>query len=170
MNYRPFLLLFGIALLWSCGNEYVVDDYFDLEELPGYVAFDAPGNSAILDDVMVAEDAGTASLTIECPTGTLSDVAVEYEFGGDAEFGVDYNVAGASASGGSLTILSERGDVTDRFNSDLEIEILTDGAQDGAKTLTVTLVSASNAEGALAVGRGGTDFLKTATVVIEDID
>ncbi|MCB0551235.1 MAG: hypothetical protein KDD19_26935 [Phaeodactylibacter sp.] len=170
MNYKYFLFLFGIALLTACGNEYVVDDYFDLEELPGYVAFDAPGNSAVLDDIMVSESDGSTTVTIECPTGTLSDITVNYEFGGDAVFGTDFNVAGASASGGTITVGQKEWDVVNRSNADLEIELLTDGVQDGAKTLTITLISASNAEGPMAVGRGGTDYLKTATIVIEDID
>ena len=164
------MLLFCIALLSSCGNEYDINEYFDLEELPGYVAFDAPGNSAILDDVMVTEDEGTATVTIECPTGTLSDITVDYDFGGNAVFGTDFNVAGASASGGTITVRQKDFDVVNRSNADLEIELLTDGVADGTKTLTITLVSASNADGPLAVGRGGTDYLKTATVVIEDID
>ncbi|MCB0566550.1 MAG: hypothetical protein KDD01_19450 [Phaeodactylibacter sp.] len=170
MNYKYFLLLFCIALLSSCGNEYDINEYFDLEELPGYVAFDAPGNSAVLDDVMVTEDGGTATVTIECPTGTLSDITVDYDFGGDAVFGTDFTVAGASASGGTITVRQKDFDVVNRSNADLEIELLTDGVADGTKTLTITLVSASNAEGALAVGRGGTDYLSTATVIIEDID
>ncbi|MCB0597353.1 MAG: hypothetical protein H6557_05985 [Lewinellaceae bacterium] len=170
MNHKYIMLLFCIALLSSCGNEYDINEYFDLEELPGYVAFDAPGNSAILDDVMVTEDEGTATVTIECPTGTLSDITVDYDFGGNAVFGTDFNVAGASASGGTITVRQKDFDVVNRSNADLEIELLTDGVADGTKTLTITLVSASNADGPLAVGRGGTDYLKTATVVIEDID
>ena len=170
MNHKYIMLLFFIFLLSSCGNEYDINEYFDLEELPGYVAFDAPGNSAILDDVMVTEDEGTATVTIECPTGTLSDITVDYDFGGNAVFGTDFNVAGASASGGTITVRQKDFDVVNRSNADLEIELLTDGVADGTKTLTITLVSASNADGPLAVGRGGTDYLKTATVVIEDID
>ncbi|MCO6489692.1 MAG: hypothetical protein J5I98_14850 [Phaeodactylibacter sp.] len=170
MNYKYFMLLFVAALLTACGNDYEVSEYFDLEELPGYVAFDAPGNSAILDDIIVTEADGSATVTIECPTGTLSDITVDYEFGGDAVFGTDFNVAGATASGGTITVGQKTWDVVNRSNADLEIELLTDGTADGTKTLTVTLVSASNAEGPLAVGRGGTDFLKTATIVIEDVD
>ena len=170
MNYKYFILLFGVALLTACGNEYVVGDYFDLEELPGYVAFDAPGNSAILDDIMVTEADGSTTVTIECPTGTLSDITVDYDFGGDAVFGTDFTVAGATASGGAITVRQKDFDVVNRSNADLEIELLTDDVQDGTKTLTITLVSASNDEGALAVGRGGTDYLKTATIVIEDVD
>ena len=170
MNYKHIMLLFCIALLSSCGNEYDINENFDLEELPGYVAFDAPGNSVVLDDVMVTEDEGSTTLTIECPTGTLSDITVDYDFGGDAVFGTDFNVAGASASGGTITVKQKDFDVVNRSNADLEIELLTDGVADGTKTLTITLVSASNAEGSLAVGRGGTDYLSTATVIIEDID
>ncbi|MCB0584793.1 MAG: hypothetical protein KDD06_05625, partial [Phaeodactylibacter sp.] len=69
-----------------------------------------------------------------------------------------------------ITVRQKDFDVVNRSNADLEIELLTDDVQDGTKTLTITLVSASNDEGALAVGRGGTDYLKTATIVIEDVD
>lgn len=168
MKYSIFV--FCIAFAFSCGNEYDLNEFFDLEDLPGYVAFNAPGNSAILDDVLVKEDDTAASLTIENPTGTLSDITVEYDFGGDAVFGVDFNVAGASASGGTIVLKHQPTDVPNTNRVDLDIEILMDGLADGEKTLTITLMSASNAEGPLAVGRGGTDFLKTATVIIEDID
>ena len=61
-------------------------------------------------------------------------------------------------------------DFLDRDQVTLDIEILTDGVVDGTKTLTLTLTSASNAEGNLAVGRGGTDFLKSANLEITDVD
>ena len=170
MNYKYILLILCGALVFSCGNDYDLTDYFDLEELPGYVAFNAPGNSATLDDVMSTEDGGTVTFNIECPTGTLTDITVEYTFSGDAVWGTDFNVAGASASGGSITITARPGDATNRSNVDIDVAILTDGVQDGAKTLSITLISASNADGSLAIGRGGTDLLTTATVVIADID
>ncbi len=170
MNYKYFALFLCLVLVSSCGNDFVVGDYYDLEELPGYVAFDGAGTSVILDDEMTTEDGGTVSFKIECPTGTLSDITVNYSFGGDAVFGTDFTVAGATASGGSAVIEHDVNDNLNRDNVDLDIELLTDGVQDGLKTLTITLTSASNAEGELAVGRGGTDILTTATVIIEDID
>lgn len=170
MNNKYILLLLCAAFLYSCSTEFNTEENFDLELLPGYVAFNAAGNSVNLADVEVAEDGGVATVNIECPTGTLSDITVNYEFGGDAVFGTDFTVSGATATGGSIILNQDPTDVVFRSNVDLDIELLMDGVADGTKTLTITLTSASNAEGAVAVGRGGTDFLKTATVVIADID
>lgn len=166
-NFKYALFFFGLLALASCGNEYDIDDNFDLEELPGYVAFgDGSTNNAVLETVVVGEDAGTASFIIEAPAGTLSDVNITYEVTGSAIAGVDYNIANA----GSITLAVDENDFQNRDQVSLDIEILTDGVVDGTKTLTITLTSASNAEGSLAVGRGGTDFLKSANLEITDID
>ena len=56
----------------------------------------------------------------------------------------------------------------------LGVQALTDGVADGDKTLVITLVSAVNADGKeFSVGRGaegGTIYLRTATINIEDVD
>jgi hypothetical protein len=170
MKIKNIICLSVAAFLFSCGNDYDLDENFDLTDLPGYVAFDAPGLSASLPDVEVTEDAGTASLTIENPTGTLSDITIEYSFGGDAAFGVDFNVSGASASGGTIVLEPKESDFQNPDRVDLLVELLTDGVADGNKTLTITLESASNDDGVIAVGRGGTDILRSANIIISDID
>lgn len=170
MKYKYSIFVFCILFAFSCGNDFVLEDYYDLEQLPGYVAFNGDGTSVKLDDEMTTEDGGTVTFEIEVPTGTLSDVTVTYSFGGDAVFGTDFNVEGASASGGTAIIKHDVNDNLNRDHADLDIELLTDGVQDGQKTLTITLETASNAAGDLAVGRGGKDILKTATVIIDDID
>ncbi|MEL6675269.1 MAG: hypothetical protein AAFR61_23880 [Bacteroidota bacterium] len=168
LNIKLFaLLVIGGMLVASCGSDYLVEDYWDLEDLPGYVAFDADGNTVNLPTLETSEDAGSVSLNIECPTGTLSDITINYEVTGSAQSGVDYSIAGGS---NSIVMKPNTTDFQNPDNVDLVIEILTDSIPDGVKNLTVTLVSASNAEGTLAVGRGGTDFLKSATVSIADID
>lgn len=154
----------------SCGVDYDVADYFDLDELPGYVAFDTDGNNAFLDDFEVAEDDGSVELIVENPTGTSSDITVSYSLGGSAVFGVDYTIENATASGGTLTIPADGGPVTVTIRASIVVTLLTDGDQDGEKTIDVTLTEASNEEGSLAVGRGGTDLLKSAHVIIADID
>lgn len=165
------IILFATAILMtSCDPDYTVEEYFDLEQLPGYVAFDTGGNNATMSDVETSEDGGSVSLVVENPTGTQSDITVNYSLGGSATFGTDYTIAGASASGGSLTVKPNSGAVTVTNRETMTIELLTDGVADGEKSIVVTLVDASNAEGTVAVGRGGTDFLKTATVLIADID
>ena len=165
-----FILLALVIGLSSCDPDYSVDQYFDLEELPGYVAFDADGNNAVRDDVETAEDGGTASLVIENPTGTLTDISVSYSLSGSAVYGTDYTIDGATSSGGSLTIPADGGAVNQTIRASLVINLLTDSVADGEKIVTVTLTEASNAEGSLAVGRGGTEFLKSANVIIADID
>ncbi len=167
-----FNLLFVAILLIGCEEyDYLEDQGFDLEELPAYVAFNAPGNQVTLPDEEVSEADGSVALSVEVPTGSLSDVTVNYEFSGSAVFGTDFTVDGASAAGGTMTIELDPTNFNDFQNSDLEITLLTDDVEDGDKTLTVTLVSAQNVEGnTYAVGRGGTEFLRTANVIIADVD
>jgi hypothetical protein len=166
-NFKYALFFFGLLALSSCGSDYAVEDNFDLEELPGYVAFgDGNTNNAILETLVVAEDDAAASFIIEAPAGTLSDVNITYEITGTAVADVDYKIVNA----GSITLAVDENDFLNRDQVTLDIEILTDGVVDGVKTLTLTLTSASNAEGSLAVGRGGTDFLKSANLEITDVD
>ena len=169
-TYKLTLIIFLGLFISSCGDEYDIDEYFDLEELPGYVAFDAPGNTVTIDPFAVTEDGGFVGVVIECPTGTRSDINVSYTLSGDAVFGVDFTISGAQASGGNITIAPNPSDIQESDRASLSIELLTDDVVDGEKTIMITLASASNAEGDLAVGRGGTDLLKTAVVVIADID
>ena len=168
--YYLVILFVSAAFLTACDPDYEVSQYFDLEELPGYVAFDADGNNATLDDFAADEDDGVVEIIVENPTGTLSDITVNYALSGSAVFGTDYNIEGASAAGGSLTIRPNSGAVNETNRTTLVVELLTDGVADGEKTITLTLSDASNSEGTVAVGRGGTDFLKTANVVIADVD
>jgi hypothetical protein len=171
MKIYNIILFFAAALAFTaCDPDYAVEDYFDLEELPGYVAFDADGNNATLDDVETTEDGGTVELIIENPTGTKSDITVNYDLSGSAVFGIDYTIEGATSNGGSLVIKPNSGAVNETIQSRLVITLLTDGEADGEKMIIITLVDASNAEGSVAVGRGGKDFLKTANVIIADID
>lgn len=158
-----------VSLMASCGNDYEVDEYFDLEELPGYVAFDADGNSITLEDFSTSEVGDPINLTIECPTGTLSDITVNYSVSGDAVLGVDYMIDGLSGTSGSIVLVTDPSDNQDNDRVDLVITPLDDGVVDGDKSLTITLTSASNAEGDVAVGRGGTDYLKTANITLIDI-
>lgn len=162
---KYFIILISLGFIMSC-TDYDVADYYNLEVLPGYVSYNAPGENATMDDIEIDEDEGIVALNIESPTGTLSDIAITYEFGGDAVYGVNFTVAGATAAGGIVVLTPDPNDTQAYDNVDLEIEILQDGINDVTKTLEVILVAASNTEGTLAVGRGGTDFLKTATIKI----
>jgi len=169
-NIIIFLLSLTLLLFSSCGSDYNFNDEFDLEELPGYVAFDAPGNTVTPEIVVVTESDGTATLNIECPTGTLSDITVTYEVSGTAIEGVDYTIDGASGSTGTIVLPVEAGNFQDRHNVDLVVNILEDGVFDETKELIITLISASNADGNIPVGRGGTEYLKVSGVIINNVD
>lgn len=163
-----------IALVFiGCETDYDFEDRgFDLQELPNYVAFNPAGTRVTFPDVDVAEDDDPEDISIEIPGGTLSDVTVNYTFGGDAVFGTDFSVDGATSAGGTLEIALTTVPNQDGLpvNGDIVVNLLEDGVVDGDKTLTITIVSASNADGELPIGRGGLDLLRTATVIIEDID
>lgn len=177
MKNLIYLLFVGVILV-SCDGFDLSDNGLDnLQELPEYVAFNAPGVNATLAPFDETEGS-SVDLGVEAPAGTLEDIVVSYTFGGDAVFGVDFNVAGASATGGSVTVehnINQAGTevtggvaFTDRGN--IAIELLSDGVVDGDKVLTVTLTSASRGSESIAVGRGGTAFLTVATVNIADED
>lgn len=160
-------------ILTGCTEEYDLNDRgLSVEEFPAYVAFDSPGTNVNPGPVDVTEDEGTLELNVEVPTGTLSTVTVNYSFSGTAVFGIDFIVDGATSAGGSLDIALPDSPAVDGrpVNDDIIVELLPDDVADGDKTLIVTLDSASNAEGALEVGRGGTDLLRSTTVNILDID
>ncbi|GGZ79218.1 hypothetical protein [Algibacter mikhailovii] len=161
------ILVALVAGFYSCETDYDAEDQgITLTDLPKYVAFYVAGAGSTIADVDV--DAGSDTddaVNVQIPGGTLSDVTVNYTFSGTAVYGTDYTVDGASSTGGSVTI--EYGTTPNvdglPFNADIVVEALP-GASDS--TLTITLSSASNAEGEIAVGRGGTDLLKTVNVNI----
>ena len=169
-----YILILALVFVTSCDDDYELADVgLNLDnQLPGYVAFNSAGTSVSLDALDVTESSDSESLNVEVPTGTTSDVTVNYTFGGTAEFGVDFNVEGASSTGGALTINVPTEPQANLIpvNADIVVEFLTDLTQDGNKTLEITLVSASNGQGELAVGRGGTDVLRTQLINISDVD
>lgn len=176
MKKIVYILFVSIMILTGCSEEYALNDNeqgLDVIELPGYVAFNAPGATISIDDITTDENGDDVELNVEVQGGSLSDITVNYATSGTAVFGVDYDITGGSGTGGSFVIphrqspAPEDGDFVD--NEDLVVDLLTDGVIDGTKTLVITLVSASNADGEeFAVGRGGTDLLKTANITIND--
>lgn len=166
--------LFLSLLLTACSEEFSIEDQgIELQELGNYVAFSVNGVGTTIDDITIAEDGGnTDDINVEIPGGSVSNVTVNYTFGGTAVFGTDFTVSGATASGGSVVIVQPTEPIVNGLplNADITVTALTDGVADGDKTLEITLVSASNGEGEIQVGRGGTDFLKTVNVIITDID
>ncbi|WP_343487867.1 hypothetical protein [Allomuricauda sp. d1] len=166
------ILIVSALAFVGCAEDFDYEDSgFILEELPSYVAFNPAGTSVTLAPVDTTEGE-TEEISVEIPGGTVSDVTVNYTFAGTAVFGTDFNVDGATSAGGSLTFGPPSTPNLDGqpVGGDIVVELLTDGVEDGAKTLEITLTSASNAEGELAIGRGGTDALRTAVVNIADAD
>lgn len=157
----------------SCTEDYSLEDNgLAVKELPGYVAFSVAGASTTMAPKETSEDDGSTDLNVEIPTSSPTDVTVNYSFGGTAVYGVDFTVQGATSAGGSVIIPKSTEINLDGLpdNADINIQLLTDGVADGSKTIEVTLTSASNSEGDIAVGRAGTDLLKTAIVNIADVD
>jgi hypothetical protein len=175
MKKLIYILFASVMILTGCSEDFELNDNdqdLNVQLLDGkYVAFSADGANTTIDPEAVQEGS-TAELNIEIPTGTTSDVTVNFTFGGTAVYGVDFTVPGGSSAGGSVVIVPDDGGGTANVvdNTDIVVTLLTDDNQDGNKSLVVTLSSASNAEGEINVGRGGTDLLKSQTVNISDID
>jgi hypothetical protein len=166
MMKKYIIILLSFGLIISC-TDYDVAEYYTLEALPAYVAFNAPGENSTMDDIDVDEDAGTVTVNVEAPTGTLTNITITYEFTGDALLGTDYN----DPNNGTIIMEVDPADTQSLDNVDIEIDILHDAGSTANKLLVVTLVSAVDAEGKVfAVGRGGTQLLKSANINILNID
>lgn len=168
MKKLYFILIIGLVLT-SCEDFNFEDQGFDLEPLPGYVAFANAGGTVVPLVVNKAENGGSASFRIECATGNMSNITVSFSFTGTAVFGTDFSAPNSTASGGTVILPANPGDVTDYNHVNLVITILTDGVADGNKTLDVELTGAVDSNGKqYDVGRGS--YMKVATLNISDID
>ena len=167
---KKILNIIAICLiLLSCEDFDFADQGFDLEQLPGYVAYATSGGTVEAPVKDVTEATASTSFRVENATGSSTDITFSFSFGGDAVFGTDFNVANSTATGGTLIIKNNTKDVNDYNFADLKVNILTDGVTDGLKTLTITLISATDGDGnSITVGRG--NYMKVATVNITDID
>jgi hypothetical protein len=171
---KNIIYILSAVLFINCTEEYdLTNRGLNVEELPGYVAFNADGANINLPDVETDENGEDVELNIEIPTGNLSNITVVYNLSGTAVFDTDYTIKGASSSGGQITIEHRQStdpEDAEADNADLVIELLQDNITDGEKIITVTLISASNEEGEISIGRGGTSLLTTANVIISDVD
>lgn len=165
-------------MLTGCSEDFEINDNeqgLNGELLSGkYVAFAAPGATVTADPVDVEEGSSSGDdIVVEIPTGSVSDVTVNFIFSGTAVFGTDFTVPGATSAGGSVVIQHDPDapDATNVFDhADIIVNALSDAVADGDKTLIITLTSASSADGDILVGRGGTDILRSQTVNITDAD
>ncbi|HCM75688.1 MAG TPA: hypothetical protein DIS90_04865 [Cytophagales bacterium] len=174
MKMKNFIILFALISFMSCTDFDIEDQGLILEDLPSYVAFKNDGGTITPIVKNVAENttsAASRTVTVECPTGTLSDITVSYSFSGSAVYGTDFTIAGATAAGGTVIIKQRNGDNNDFDFGNIVVTLLTDAVADGTKDLIITLTSAVNADGqTFAVGRGGTDVLRSATFNISNVD
>lgn len=181
-------MAFGTSLIFSCTDSKLEDVGFSVKNLPAYVAYGNAGGT-VTEKVLAPSEGSTSTaltvLRIESPGVTTSDIDVQFTFGGTAVLGTDFTVSGltqtenqpfavtTTATGGSVKIVksAKKTTVNDYEFVNLKLAYPKDNVKDGNKTLTITLTSATGTDGkTYAVGRGGTDILKVATVNIKDID
>lgn len=161
---RLLNIILFLSIFFACNEFDIEDQGFNLEPFPESVSFNAPGDTYELDEE-VAE--GTSvTIEVEAPNGTLDDIVVSYELSGSATFGVDYTIAGATSSGGTVSIVHDPSDVINFDHGDILIEALLDTESESAETIIITLVGAVRGSESIEVGRGGTDFGKSATITI----
>jgi len=142
-NIKYYIASLVALAFVGCDTDFDFEDRgFDLQELPNYVAFNPDGTSVTFADVDVAEDDDPEDISIEIPGGTLSDVTVNYTISGDAVFGTDYTIEGATSTGGTLVIALTTVPNQDGLpiNGNIVVTPLEDGVEDGDKTLTLTIV------------------------------
>jgi len=163
--YNKLLCLGLMIFAVSCGNEYDRDENFDLEELPGYVAFFADGGNINVAPLDLNEDDSSVDVIVHSPVEILSDVTVTYSLGGTAVLGTDYTIEGTT---GTMVISADRGLFAETYRGNITINSIGNDVFEGNKTIELTLTGASNAEGEIAIGRGGKDFQRVAIVNIID--
>lgn len=164
-----------VLVLFSCTDVNLADQGIVLQNLSGrYIAFNQSGQT-VTAVVMDIEEGESAMFELEAPIGVLVDVTVSFTFSGTATYGTDFTVTGttttANASGGSVVLSHDPMDINNFDRVSFTINALTDGVKDGEKDAVITLTSAIGSDGSIySVGRGGTDFLKTATTNIADVN
>jgi hypothetical protein len=151
-KYLLFLCL-SAGLFFSC--EY--DSFEDEGALSGiegteqnpFVRID----NTLQGSAAADETDGSIAITLENIFPTEDDVTVNYSLGGTATFGEDYMIAGASATGGSITIPWE--ETFGIATEDLVIDVMYDCVADAGETIVLTLTSAQGADGRqFNVGQG----------------
>ncbi|OAV44764.1 hypothetical protein [Lewinella sp. 4G2] len=151
-----FLALLCMAALSSC--EW---DTFEDEPTPAGLEFGdryiriSTGAAAGMEEVVVSETNTMTSVEVQYPFNDGSDIDYSYSLGGTAVFGETYTIDGASASGGSGTIVFDNGDeLNTAFSTDdITIEFLVDTLAAGPETIVLTLTEASGGSGNVVAGQ-----------------
>lgn len=172
---KKFIIPFIFAiLLIGC------DDNFDFEDaglsnevIPGvYVAFNPAG--AVNTLTLSEKEGSDVDVNVEIPNNVnaLDNTTVTYTLGGTAVYGVNYTIAGATATGGTVVIKhKETTNADDNLadNEDIVVTILDDGVTGTDLTIEITLTSVTSSDGSeIKLGRPGPAPLTTATITISD--
>ena len=164
MKKIQYISLISMVLLFArCSFDTFEDQITDVELLPTFVRFDP--NVSDGDTIQLVENGATV-VELENPTNFQGGVTVNFTFSGSAIFGTDFMIegengtalAGITAGGGSILVPDEP-DSLGSFN-DVQFNIigLNDGVVDGAKTLIITLTSATAEDGSPAGAGQGPNF------------
>jgi len=176
---NTLMIILASSIVYSCTEDA---DSPSLEGTATYVQFDdntvGDAENGIIETNEPATGTSVVTLTVENPFGVITeDISVSYTLGGDAVFGTDYTITDADASGGSFVIIN-RQDTLDNGNPssardsfDLEVNLLSDGVQDGDKNLIVTLSSANTSDDIpINASRSGLPERSELTISIADVD
>jgi hypothetical protein len=162
------LIVFGVLISNSCTYDSLIDEDAltgipDSDEA-AFVRFD----KSVISIIEVGEGDGVTSVNIEFIFPLEADIEVDYSFSGSAVWGVDYEVDGATESGGNAAIVHDPA-VISIGSTMIEILLIKDDAVDGEKDLFITLDDAVASDGTrIDVGQG--NLYKVATFRIIDID
>ncbi len=157
-----FLLFLGLSVFTACEYEPLEDEdaLSGIETGDPFVRFATGqgGASGVENEVV--------SLTVEFTFPIETNITVDYSLGGDATFGEDYTIAGASSGGGSVELVFDP-DETGTTTTDIDIQLLTDCVLDGGEMITLTL-TAARADNGTPINAGQGPVNRELSVMIED--
>ena len=159
MKYLLITALLACGVFVGCDYESYEEER-TLENLTygnKFVRLLTGGVTGMFEFVVGEEEAPGLNVNVQNLFGDGGDVTVEYSLGGTADYGEDYIIEGASASGGTLTIPFDNADPesTAPAQAPIFIELLVDTLVNGPQTIELSLVSATNSDGeTVDVGQG----------------
>ena len=166
---KKHIIFFALLILFiSCDDSSLEDQGINLEVIPGvYVALNASGVTNTYS--IEASEGNEVEINVEIPNnvGSFDNTTVTYSLSGTATFGVDYTVADATSTDGSI-LIEHKQDTDDLDNQSIMITLLTDSIEDDDETIIITLTSVSSPDGEISLGRPGADgpLLTTGTITI----
>ena len=166
-RFNLFTLLVCAVLVVSCDYDSYEDEkaLTELDFGNRFVRLVTGGAAGTTEFVVSEGTPGLIPVLIENLFSTGEDVTVEYGLGGTAVFGEDYTIEGASASGGTVTVLDDNDDPenTSPATGLIAIELFVDTLESGPKTIIVELLSADSPDGEVyELGQG--DLRQSTTI------